>query len=130
MFNICKGDKQLEVIRIMPSFQDGTNATRPGLPNGEIADGEISEDQESCFTEEGMEEDMMYDDESYVDDEDDNDALADVETDYDEDRFGEKQPPKQPIMGGKPMQQQQPNKDLSPKGTAPGGGDRNNASKR
>ena len=48
-----------------------------------MADEEISEDQESCFTEDGMED--LYDDESYLEDEDDN-GLADVETDYDEDR--------------------------------------------
>ena len=48
-----------------------------------MADEEISEDQERCFTEDGMED--LYDDESYLEDEDDN-GLADVETDYDEDR--------------------------------------------
>ena len=57
------------------------------LTNGEMADEEISEDQESFFTEDGMED--LYDDESYLEDEDDN-GLADVETDYDEDRYGQK----------------------------------------
>ena len=56
-----------------------------------MADEEISEDQESVFTEDGMED--IYDDESYLEDEDDN-GLADVETDYDEDRR----------YGGKPQQ--------------------------
>ena len=52
-----------------------------------MADEEISEDQESCFTEDGMED--LYDDESYLDDEEEN-GLADVETDYDEDKYNEK----------------------------------------
>ena len=60
---------------------------RPNLTNAELADEEISEDQESCFTEDGMED--LYDDESYLDDEDEN-GLADVETDYDEDKYNEK----------------------------------------
>ena len=59
----------------------------PNLTNGEMADEEISEDQESCFTEDGMED--IYDDESYLDDEEEN-GLADVETDYDEDKYNEK----------------------------------------
>ena len=57
------------------------------LTNGEMGDEEISEDQESCFTEDGMED--IYDDESYLDDEEEN-GLADVETDYDEDKYNEK----------------------------------------
>ena len=52
-----------------------------------MADEEISEDQESCFTEDGMED--LYDDESYLDDEEEN-GLADVETDFDEDKYNEK----------------------------------------
>ena len=52
-----------------------------------MGDEEISEDQESCFTEDGMED--LYDDESYLDDEEEN-GLADVETDYDEDKYNEK----------------------------------------
>ena len=52
-----------------------------------MADEEISEDQESCFTEDGMED--LYDDESYLDDEEEN-GLADVETDYDEDKYNMK----------------------------------------
>ena len=52
-----------------------------------MADEEISEDQESCFTEDGMED--LYDDESYLDDEDEN-GLADVETDFDEEKYNEK----------------------------------------
>merc|ERR1712223_81289 len=63
------------------------SSENPNLTNGELADEEISEDQESCFTEDGMED--LYDDESYLDDEEEN-GLADVETDYDEDKYNEK----------------------------------------
>ena len=74
------------------------------LTNGETVDEEISEDQESCFTEDGMED--LYDDESYLDDEDEN-GLADVETDYDEDKYNDKLQQKM-----KQMQQKQGSNDL------------------
>ena len=76
-----------------------------------MADEEISEDQESCFTEDGMED--LYDDESYLDDEEEN-GLADVETDYDEDKYNEKL--EQHINQ---MQQKEGSKNISGKNTEP-----------
>merc|ERR1712203_907288 len=76
-------EKQTQPANHLQSKPPGQQA----LTNGEIGDEEISEDQESCFTEDGMED--LYDDESYLDDEEEN-GLADVETDFDEDKYNEK----------------------------------------